>query len=144
MAKRKRKTQDEWTITDWKDWLWKKFSQYIRLRDCLKTTGNPDRGRCVTCGRTYPRKKLQAGHFVPGRTDSILFDEDCVHAQCYRCNCHMQGDWPSYYRFMQQKYGQDRIEELIDQRNEKVVLTKEWIQEMYEYCEKRIEELLSP
>jgi len=131
----------EWTITKWKDWLWTKFSQYIRLRDCLKTTGSPDYGLCVTCRRKYPRGKLQAGHFVPGRTDAILFDEDCTHAQCYRCNCKLQGDWPRYYRWMQKEYGQEKIEQLIDRRDEEVEMTIEWIQEAYEYYTKRIEEL---
>ena len=131
----------EWTKTKWKDWLWIKFSQYIRLRDCLKTTGSSDYGLCVTCGRKYPRKNLQAGHFLPGRTDAILFDEDGVHAQCYRCNCHLQGDWPAYYRFMQKEYGQEKIEQMIDQRNEEVEMTVEWIQEAYDYYVKRIEEL---
>jgi len=136
-----KKKQKEWTITKWKKELWTKFSQYIRLRDCLKTTGSSDFGRCVTCGRKYPRQKLQAGHFIPGRTDAILFDPDCVHAQCYRCNCKLQGDWPAYYRFMQREYGQEKIEQLIDQRDEEVELTVEWIQEAYEYYTKHIEEL---
>lgn len=127
------KKKKEWTITKWKEYLWKEFSQYIRLRDCIKTTGSPDFGRCVTCERAYPRKKLQAGHFVSGRTDGILFDEDCVHAQCYRCNHKLQGDWPSYYRWAQKHLGQEKIEELIDKRNEKIELTIDWIKEAYEY-----------
>lgn len=136
----KKKEKKERTITWWKKELWKKFSQYIRLRDCLITTGSPDHGRCVTCGRVYPRKKLQAGHFVPGRTNAILFDEDCTHAQCYRCNCILDV-WPQYYRYMQKRYGQEKIEQLIDQRDKEVELTMEWIQETYEYYTKRIEEL---
>jgi hypothetical protein len=139
---KKRKTQDDWTLTNWKDWLWKKFSQYIRLRDCIKTTGSPDYGLCVTCGKEYPRGELQAGHFIPGRTNAVLFDEDCTHAQCYRCNCVLDV-WPQYYRWMQKEYGQEKIEQLIDQQHEKVDLTKEWIQEAYEYYENRIEGLLN-
>lgn len=61
---------------------WDAFSRYIRTRDCLKSTGDRNRGACVTCGRVFDFKKLQAGHFIPGRVNSILFDEQCVHAQC--------------------------------------------------------------
>ena len=64
---------------------WNAFSKYIRLSDAIKTTGNQDYCVCVTCGRTYPAFGLgciQAGHFVPGRTNAILFDEECVRGQC--------------------------------------------------------------
>jgi len=137
------KPEKKWTLVDWKEWLWDtRFSPYIRLRDCLRTTGSPDCGQCVTCHKVYPRNRLQAGHFVPGRTDAILFDEDCVHAQCYRCNCVLDA-WPEYYRFMQKEYGQEKIEQLIDQRDEKVELTVDWIKEAHEYYTKRIEEFLN-
>ena len=133
---------EDWTLEDWKEWLWELFSKYIRLRDCIKTTGTTKRGRCVTCSKIYPiNKGFQAGHFIPGRADAILFDPDCVHGQCYRCNVVLGGDWPAYYRWMQANYGQEKIEQLIDQRNEKVELTVEWIQEAYEYYTKQIEEL---
>ena len=65
---------------------WTQFSIYIRTRDCLSTTGSRDEGRCFTCGKIFPFKKLQAGHFVPGRRNAILFNEECVHAQCFHCN----------------------------------------------------------
>jgi len=62
------------------------------LRDCLKTTGTKDWGHCVTCGKLYPYKKLQAGHFTSGRADAVLFEESGIHAQCYRCNIERSGD----------------------------------------------------
>ena len=102
---RKRKTRDDWTVTDWKKCVWKLFSHYIRLRDCIETTGTSSTGKCVTCGRTYPFGKLQAGHFMPGRMDCILFEEQAVHAQCYRCNVTQSGMWPAYYIAMEKKYG---------------------------------------
>lgn len=95
--------------------MWPLFSKYIRLRDCLATTGTKTHGKCITCGRQYPFGKLQAGHFVPGRNDSVLFDEELVNAQCYRCNVILAGMWPRYYRVMQDRHGQDWIEGKIDQ-----------------------------
>ena len=69
----------------------------------------------MTCGRQYPISKLQAGHFLPGRNDTVLFDEEAVHAQCYRCNIVLSGMWPAYYRVMQERHGQDWIEDRIRQ-----------------------------
>ena len=136
-----RKTKSDWTITDWEAWLWKIFSQYIRLRDCIKTLGAVDRGKCVTCGRIYPFKKLQAGHFVPGRTRAVLFDERCVHAQCYRCNVVLEGNWPPYYRFMQQEYGQKIIEELVDLWGVNRELTTDWFEQSYMYYDWCVSEM---
>jgi hypothetical protein len=73
------------TLTQVKKKCWKEFSAYIRLRDCLETTGKTTEGLCYTCGRVYPNGKvggLQAGHFIPGRHNSILFDFDMVKSQC--------------------------------------------------------------
>lgn len=88
--------------------LWNIFSRYIRLRD------SDWRGysSCCTCGLTKQWKEMQAGHFIPGRHNSILFDERNVHAQCYGCNIRKQGNTVKYFRFMQEKYGDEIIEEL--------------------------------
>lgn len=134
IAKRKkRKSKDNWTITNWEKWLWPKFSEYIRLRGCIKTTGTIWKGACRTCGRVYRFEKLQAGHFIPGRTRAILFDERCVHIQCYRCNRIIKEVWPAYYRFMQQEYGQEVIEELVDLYGVDATLDRAWFEKMYEY-----------
>ena len=139
--KKRRKSRAEWTITDWEDWLWKLFSRYIRLRDCIKTTGTTDYGCCVTCGREYKFGRLQAGHFVPGRTRAILFDPRCVHAQCYRCNCKLDGAWPPYYRFMQRAYGQEVIDELVDAYGKDAELSPEWFEKSYKYYEWAVDEM---
>ncbi len=94
--------------------VWTLCSRYVRLRDCLKTTGTKEWGHCVTCGRLYNFKKLQAGHFTSGRVDAVLFEETGVHAQCYRCNIERSGEWPRFYRIMQDEFGQDEIERLIN------------------------------
>lgn len=110
----KSKDRDKWTKIDWiNEAVWPIFSKFIRLRDCIATTGTATHGKCITCGRTYPFSKLQAGHFLPGRSDTVLFDEEAVNAQCYRCNVVLAGMWPAYYRAMQGRYGQDWVEEQI-------------------------------
>lgn len=140
---KKKNPRIEQAANSWKEWqeitpknikdLWKIFSQYVRLRDCIKTTGTVWRGKCVTCGRIYRIESLHGGHFIPGRMNSILFNERCVHAQCFRCNIVLGGNWPLYYRFMQQVYGQETIEELIDTSFLETVFEDKWVNQSYEY-----------
>ena len=91
---------------------WKAFSRYIRRRDCLKTTGSPDIGRCVTCNKLYNYADLQAGHYLPGRSNGILFDERGCHAQCRGCNLWGRGQQARYHKYMLKVYGQEVIDEL--------------------------------
>lgn len=139
--KRKRKspkTKDQYTKNDWFKWLWPVFSRYIRTRDCLATTGTETHGKCVTCGRTLAFGKLQAGHFIPGRTDAILFDEDQVYAQCYRCNMKLQGMWHKYFLFMQVKFGIMRVMDMIANCEAEMDYTREWFEDSNEYYEDEI------
>jgi hypothetical protein len=111
MAKRKKIT-----VTWWKKKTWKTFSQFIRLRDAIATTQGPHTVKCCSCGKPYPAFGIgcaQAGHFVPGRRNTILFDERCVNAQCYNCNVTLKGNWPGYYVFMLEKYDLETIDELL-------------------------------
>ncbi len=73
-----------------------------------------DYGRCVTCGKAFPFKELQAGHFIPGRYNGILFEEDGVHAQCRGCNILGRGRLSEYQRYMLESYGQEVIDDLYD------------------------------
>lgn len=99
-----------------KKYLWSNyFSPYIRLRDAIATTGGSEYAKCCTCDKPYPafgKGCLQAGHFVPGRHNSYLFDPICVHAQCYHCNVGLNGNFVMYEDFMLRKYGQEEIDRL--------------------------------
>jgi hypothetical protein len=57
---------------------WKAFSIYIRTRDCIKTTGDIEYGKCYTCGKIFPFSELDAGHGIGSRRNSILFDDSIV------------------------------------------------------------------
>lgn len=93
-----------------KDAAWTEFSRFIRTRDCVITSGTLDSGVCVTCKREYPFKKLQAGHFIAGRTNAILLDEDLVHIQCFGCNMGRGGSHVEYFVYMEEVYGRDTID----------------------------------
>lgn len=106
-----------------KEKAWKMFSQFIR-----KNAANKDGyARCITCTDEKkawrPWKQLQAGHFVPGRGNSILFAEHNVHPQCYVCNCILGGNWTEYYKFMKQTYGMEVIDHLISLKNKTKIMT---------------------
>lgn len=130
------------TVSKAKKKAWAEFSRYIRARDCLRTTGTVDAGRCVTCGKVYPFEKLQAGHFVPGRRNAGLFDERGVHAQCYACNVGLHGNWPEYLQFMVSEYGQDVVDELIRLRHVTVKYTISDLERMAAEYRERTKELV--
>lgn len=100
----------------WKAKAWTEFSKYVRLRDAIKTTGTKENAACCSCGKIYPAFGVgcgQAGHFVPGRGNAILFDEDNCHFQCYNCNMRLKGNWPGYMDFMLKEYGREVVDELL-------------------------------
>ena len=102
---------------------WDAFSRYIRTRDCIATTGWEDEGECITCKRQYPFKQLQAGHFIPGRLNAVLFQESGVHAQCYGCNVMKGGNTVKYWLEMESRYGREAIDQLIAQSETTVKYT---------------------
>lgn len=98
-----------------KDAAWKAFSIYIRTRDCIRFTGDPEQGMCVTCKRKYPFKQLQAGHFISGRGNAVLFDERLVYTQCVGCNGNPPmgkgGNYVEYFVWMESEVGREKIDE---------------------------------
>ncbi len=121
--------------------LWVLFSTYIRMRDGLKTTGSTEWGLCITCGKRYHFKLLQAGHFIAGRHSSNLFSERGVNAQCYNCNINLRGNTLEYRRKVIELYGEGADIELEDEaRRIKKFVMPELEEMIVEYTEK-IEEL---
>ena len=88
------------------------FSKYIRLRDCISSTRGVEYGRCVTCGDLKEFKALDCGHFVPGRTDALLYDEHNARAQCQACNRFRQGQWVEFERALLDRYGLQEVTRL--------------------------------
>jgi len=92
---------------------WIACSKYVRTRDCLKTTGSPEYGRCYTCGKSHPFRNLDAGHFLAGRYNAVLFDVRGVHAQCTYCNHKLEGNRLEYLKAMIRDYGQEVVDDLL-------------------------------
>ena len=138
--KTKRVTKHK-SISKLKDTVWPIFSEYIRKRDCLRTTGTLEWGRCITCGLPFKYSALQAGHFIPGRHNSILFEETCTHAQCYRCNVPMGGEPLKYRREIIRLYGEDYDLKLEEQAMETKKFTRDELIELKEQFQAKIKEL---
>lgn len=123
---------------------WKAFSRYIRVRDALKTVGNNLQCKCITCDdirNVGGRGCIQAGHFIPGREYSILFDEEIVNGQCYNCNYNLKGNWVEYERVMITRFGKKKVEEMKLRKNEKINYSKQELIEIEQKYIKKLEDL---
>ena len=128
-------------ISTLKKKIWKIFSEYIRLRDCLNTTGLPDYGKCITCSKTIPKTLLQAGHFISGRHNAGLFSERGVHAQCYNCNINLKGNTLEYRRKIIELYGEDTDLELEKEARAMKKFSIEELESMIDEYKNKIGEL---
>ena len=146
-AKKKSKKTDRQKA---KEKAWEAFSVFIRTRDCIRFTGDPTQGKCVTCKALKPFKELQAGHFVGGRGNAVLFNEQIVYSQCGYCNqkppMGLGGNYAAYTLWMMDEgYDREQIEELLNLRHQtKVYKIHDFIElkELYEEKTKRLKEAL--
>jgi len=102
------------SISKLKKKAWDMFSKWVRLS--ASTNGYVV---CITCGARKNYKELQAGHWLPGRHPSVLFDQRQVHPQCYHCNVGLKGNPILYYHYMENKYGKKEMRDLekLDRQN---------------------------
>ena len=86
-----------------------------------------ERGVCISCPREIEYKGSQAGHFIAGRTNSILLDEDLVHLQCYHCNMGLSGNYVEYFVAMEKLYDREAIDTFRARKAETAKMTiDEW------------------
>ncbi len=128
------------TITKAKSRAWDAFSRFVRLRDAIRTTKTKEWLLCITCNKSYPafgKSCAQAGHFIGGRGNSVLIDEQFVWGQCYNCNINLKGNWVVYEKKMIEMWGKKIVEEaklkhgLIDKKT-----VEEWLEIEEEYKNK--------
>lgn len=112
------------------------FSRFIRLRD----SGPNGYGKCCTCGTPGHYKEMHAGHFQSRGFHGSRFDERNVHLQCVHCNCFRDGNGPEYFRFMQDKYGDEVIDKI--RSNKLGGPSRAELEEMIEYYNEKVKEML--
>ena len=128
------------TVSSLKKKVWPFFSEYIRTRDCLETTGCASFGLCITCGKRYHIKLLQAGHFISGRHNANLFSERGTHAQCYNCNINLKGNTLEYRRKIIELYGEGVDLELEEEARQIKKFTIQELEELMVYYKGKIKE----
>jgi hypothetical protein len=129
------------TVASEKKKTWETFSKWVRLRDCIGTTGTKAFALCITCGKRYHISVLQAGHFIPGRHNSNLFSERGVHAQCYNCNINLKGNTLEYRRKIIELYGEGADLELEAEDRQLRKFTVSELEQMRADYNQKIKEL---
>jgi len=84
----------------------KVFSQYIRTRDCLLTTGTLYEGICVTCDRRVHIKKCDCGHWQKRQHYSTRWNEQNCALQCKHDNAFEQGKDVEFRAAIVRRYGE--------------------------------------
>lgn len=116
-------------ISKLKKELWSLFSKYIRQRDNFT---------CVTCGKISGGTGMHAGHYIPKSVGgmALYFHPKNTHAQCFRCNLHLSGNWPAYQDFILRTYGPEVNEELLRLKNTIIKWTEgDYLREIKKYKE---------
>ena len=105
------------------------FSQFVRLSNSIDGFCS-----CVTCGRVYEWKKIQAGHFISRQHYSVRWDERNVKPQCYGCNVMQQGRQYEFSKYL----GQELSEELYLLSKQIRKFSEIELQELIEYYKNKI------
>lgn len=129
------------TVSSLKKKVWPIFSEFIRTKDCLETTGCASFGLCITCGKRYHYKLLQAGHFISGRHNANLFLERGTHAQCYNCNINLRGNTLEYRRKIIEMYGEGADLELEEKARQIKKFTIQELEALTIYFKEKIKGL---
>ncbi len=98
------------------------FSKYIRL----SSADNRGMCTCVTCGKQYHWKNIQAGHFMSRKHYSTRWDERNVKPQCVGCNMFKGGEQYKYSIYL----GLELANDLYLQSNKIVKFSNGEIQSM--------------
>ena len=140
LKKRKKATGGP-SLKNLEKYAWTEFSKFIRLRDCLKTTGAEDYGLCFTCGARKHFKELDAGHFVKSTHKEIKFDERNVNAQCQKCNRFNGGEEAEYLVRLEFSLGRDVVDYLMSQKGKSRTFTRDELVEIREKYKNKQEKL---
>tara|TARA_B110000483_G_scaffold95291_1_gene117135 strand:- start:1151 stop:1546 length:396 start_codon:yes stop_codon:yes gene_type:complete len=109
------------------------FSRYIRL----KNADHSGYCSCVTCGRDYHFKSIQAGHFMSRKHYSTRWDENNVYPQCFGCNVMQQGKQFEFSIFL----GKRTSNKLLQLSKQTVKFTDLDLQEKISYYNKLVNDL---
>jgi hypothetical protein len=75
-------------------------------------------------------KEAHAGHFVGGRTGSVLLNPEVIRVQCPRCNLFLGGNYTAFTLKMIDELGRHKVDELLALRHQ----VKKWSRSELEAC----------
>jgi len=102
----------------------KYFNAYIRKRD-----SEDGYFTCISCSKTLPVSKMNAGHYVPVKNCSFLrLDDWNTNGECQYCNCFDEFHLIGYRKNLIQKIGLEAVEWL--ESNNRTL--KKWTREELE------------
>lgn len=107
----------------------KVFSIFIRQRD---------KGVCFTCGDKKRWKYQHNGHFISRTHLAVRWDEYNCNCQCVGCNVFKSGNYIEYTMRLIEKYGHEKVEELIEAKKQITKLDRVWYLEKIEYYSDKI------
>jgi hypothetical protein len=110
------------------------FSEYIRLKHADK------KGycNCITCGKTYHYKNIDAGHFVSRRFLIVRFDELNVHPQCKYCNRFLNGLAYEYGKAIDMLYGKGTADKLVSLSRQTIKIQNYELEEKHLFYKKNL------
>lgn len=108
------------------------FSKYIRLRD---------KGICITCGKQDEIGKMDCGHYVSRIYKPTRWHEKNCSCQCPHDNRFMEGCKDVFALKLQEKYGNNILQELNTLKNQVFKLTPEWLEDKIEYYKEKVKEM---
>jgi hypothetical protein len=85
---------------------------------------------CVTCGKSYQWKLMDAGHYIGRRHNGTRYDRRNVNQQCRRCNRGEEGRLYEYGKYLTERYGEGITDDLREQANSAKRFTIEELKEM--------------
>lgn len=140
--KKKRKKSEKQRL---KEKAWKLCSEYIR-RKYADFNGFV---KCCTCPTTKHWKEMQAGHYVDGHNNTVMFDEMLTHPQCIKCNLKLPGclagNKIQYTIFMMKKYDLtiEQIEEIENRKFKTVDCDEQYYKDLINIYKHALEEMPS-
>ena len=107
---------------------------YMKILQGLvnKYVGLSDAYFCISC-LSQIKGKRDSGHFFSvGNYPSVRFDLDNIHSQCIRCNQYNGGNLLEYRKYLIQKIGEDKFNDLDRKAHQNRQFTLGEIKEMIE------------
>jgi len=80
--------------------------------------------KCVTCDSVRPWQEMQGGHFVSRACLATKLMIENIHPQCPGCNGPKRGNLQRYTLYMEDMYGREFVENLLELKNTTTIYTK--------------------